>query len=185
MKLMNLVSKGLRDRKRSKVKFYEVNELPVNREGGALMSRIIGDALPQDVIDLFNKELTTVIVSTITSEGFPHAMPVHLLAAPDHKTVRMALVKAHQTTANIKDNGKAFITVLDGTDLAVGIRGKAAVVREPMEGNAAMCMIEFKVEQVKSDTTPTVIVSEGVRTQHRSAKTAEFFRVMFDELYKG
>lgn len=149
------------------------------------MSKILGDTLPPEVVELFNKELTTVIVSTITPEGFPHAMPVHLLAAPDGKTVRMALVKAHQTTANIKDNGKAFITVLDGPDLAMGIKGTARVVREPMEGNAAMCMVEFKVEQVKSDTTPTVIVTEGVRTKHRSQKTAEFFRVMFDELYKG
>jgi hypothetical protein len=149
------------------------------------MSKIIGDALPREVIELFNKELTTVIVATINPEGLPHAMPVHLLAAPDEKTVRMALVKAHQTTANIKDNGKAFITVLDGPDLAMGIRGSARVVREPMEGSAAMCMIEFKVEQIKSDTTPTVIVKEGVRTEHRSAKTTDFFRVMFDELYKG
>jgi len=149
------------------------------------MSKIIGDTLPPEVVELFNKELTTVIVSTVTPEGFPHAMPVHLLVAPDGRTVRMALVKAHQTTTNIKDNGKSFITVLDGPDLAVGIRGVARVVREPMEGNAAMCMIEFNVEQVKSDTTPTVVVTEGVRTKHRSPKTAEFFRVMFDEMYKG
>lgn len=149
------------------------------------MSKIIGDTLPQEVVELFNKELTTVVVTTITPEGFPHAMPVHLLAAPDNKTVRMALVKAHQTTANIKDNGKAFITILEGPDLAMGIKGTARVAKEPMEGNAAMCMIEFKVEQIKSDTTPTVIVMEGVRTKHRSTKTADFFRVMFDELYKG
>lgn len=149
------------------------------------MSKIIGNALPQEIVDLFNKELTTVIVSTVTDEGYPHAMPVHLLAAPDDKTIRMALVKAHQTTANIKNNGKAFITVLEGEDLAVGIKGTARVTREPMEGNGAMVMIEFKVEEIKSDTTPTVIVSDGVRTKHRSSKTADFFRTMFDELYKG
>lgn len=155
------------------------------KRGWTAMSKIIGDTLPQEIIELFNKELTTVIVSTQTPEGFPHAMPVHLLAAPDGKTVRMALVKAHQTTANIKDNGKAFITVLEGPDLAMGIKGTASVVREPMEGNAAMIMIEFRVEQIKSDTTPTVTVKEGVRTEHRTPKTAGFFRVMFDELYKG
>lgn len=52
-----------------------------------------------------------------------------------------------------------------------------------MEGNPAMCMIEFKVEEVKSDTTPTVIVTEGVRSKHRTEKTESFFRSMFDELY--
>lgn len=149
------------------------------------MSKIIGDSLPPEVVDLFNKELTTVIVSTVTEDGVPHAMPVHLLAAPNDKTIRMSLVKGHQTVANIKNNGQAFITVLEATDLAMGIRGTAKVVREPMNNNPAMCMVEFKVEQIKSDTTPTVIVTQGVRTQHRTEKTANFFRTNFDELFEA
>ncbi|TGE32216.1 pyridoxamine 5'-phosphate oxidase family protein [Desulfosporosinus sp. Sb-LF] len=149
------------------------------------MSKIIGNSLPEEIVDLFEKELTTVVVSTLTPEGFPHAMPVHLIFAPNDKTFRMALVKSHQTTTNIKNNGKAFITVLEGTDIAMGIKGTARVVREPMEGNAAMCMVEFDIEQIKSDTTPTVIVTEGINKKHRSPKTADFFRAMFDELYKG
>ena len=149
------------------------------------MSKILGNSMSQELVELFNKELTTVVLSTITEEGFPHAMPVHLMAAPDEKTVRFALVKGHKTTANIKNNANAFITVLEGPDMAMGIRGVAKVIQEPMEGNAAMSMIEFKVEEIKSDTTPTVIVNEGVRTQHRTDKTKDFFRVMFDELTKG
>lgn len=150
-----------------------------------LMSKIIGDSMPQELVEVLNKELTTVVLSTITENGLPHSMPVHLAAAPNDKTIRMALVKSHQTTANIKNNSKAFISVLEGPDIALGIRGTASVVKEPMEGNPAMCMIEFKVEEIKSDTTPTAIVSEGVRIQHRSDKTKDFFRGMFDELSKG
>ncbi|ADG82187.1 pyridoxamine 5'-phosphate oxidase family protein [Thermincola potens] len=146
------------------------------------MSKIIGDSLPPELFELFKQEATTVIVSTISEDGYPHALPVHLLTAKDNKTVRMALMKGHQTTQNIKINGKAFITVLEGPDIALGIKGTARVVREPMEGNAAMVMVEFNVEEVKSDTTPTVVVVQGVRTLHRSAKTAQFFRTMFDEL---
>jgi hypothetical protein len=150
-----------------------------------ILSKIIGSTLSQEIIELFNKELTTIILSTVTEEGLPHAMPVHLIAAPDEKTIRMALVKAHQTTANIKANSKAFITVLEGQDVALGIRGTAALVKEPMEGNSAMCMIEFKVTEIKSDTTPTVIVTDGVRSKHRTENTKDFFRSMFGELYKG
>lgn len=149
------------------------------------MSKIIGDSLPEEVVDLFKKELTTVVLSTLSPEGFPHAMPVHLIYAPNDKTLRMALVKSHQTTINIKNNDKGFITVLEGTDIAMGIKGTARVVKEPMEGNAAMCMVEFNIEQIKSDTTPTVIVTEGINKKHRSPKTTDFFRAMFDELYKG
>ncbi|MBI6872358.1 pyridoxamine 5'-phosphate oxidase family protein [Clostridium aciditolerans] len=149
------------------------------------MSKIIGTSMSKEIVELFNKELTTIILSTVTNEGFPHALPVHLIAAPDDKTVRVALMSIHKTTENIKDNGKAFITVSEGTDIAVGIKGTAKVVREPMEGNSAMCMIEFKVEEIKSDTTPTVIVTDGIRSKHRTDKTKHFFRAMFDELYRG
>lgn len=141
--------------------------------------------MSKELVQLFNKELTTIILSTVTSEGFPHAMSVHLISAPDDKTVRMALASKHKTTENIKDNGKAFITVLEGTDIAVSMKGAAKVIREPMEGNSAMAMIEFKVEEIKSDTTPTVIVTDGVRSKHRTDKTKDFFRAMFDELNKG
>lgn len=149
------------------------------------MSKILGSILPKEVVELFNKELTTVILSTVTEKGEPHAMPVHLMVAPDDKTIRLALVKVHKTTENIKQNSKAFITVLEGSDIAIGIKGSARITREPMEGNAAMCMVEFKVEEIKSDTTPTVIVNNGVRSEHRTEKTKNFFREMFDELYKG
>jgi len=147
------------------------------------MSKILGNTLPPEVKDLFNRETTSVVLSTLTPEGYPHAMPVHLLCAPDEKTILMALVKNHQSTLNIKDNGKAMITALDGEDIAVGIKGAAKVVKEPMDANKAMVAIEFQVQEVKSDTTPTVIVTQGVRFKHRSEKTSDFFRTCFDELY--
>ena len=146
------------------------------------MSRIIGETLPTEAAELFDKEITTAVVSTVTEDGTPHAMPVHLLVAKDSKTICMALVKGHKTVENIKTNGLVFITVMDGPDIAMGIKGTAQVIREPMAGNAAMSMIEVIIEEVKSDTTPTGIVEQGVRMKHRSDKTAAFFRAMFDEL---
>ncbi len=146
------------------------------------MSKIIGDCLPQVVIDLFDREITTAVLSTITEDGNPHAMPVHLLKALDENTIRFALVKNHQTTLNIKHNGKVILTVLDGHDIALGIKGDAKVVKEPMDGNKAMVLVEMIVSEIKSDTTPTVIVTSGVRAEHRTDKTAAFFRAMFDEL---
>lgn len=148
------------------------------------MSKFIGNELSEEVVELFNKELTTVILSTVTAEGFPHAMPVHLMVATDNKTIKLALMKMHKTTENIKQNSSAFISVIEGPDIAISIKGSARVVKEPMEGNAAMSMVEFIVEEVKSDTTPTVIVTEGIRSKHRTDKTKDFFRVMFDELCK-
>ena len=149
------------------------------------MSKIIGNSLTQELIGLFNQKLTTVVMATITPEGYPHSMPVHLMAASDNKTIYMALVKAHQTVANIRANGKAAISVLEGPDISLTILGTAKVVKETMAGSSVMCMIEFQVTEIKSDTTPTLIVTEGVRCKHRTEKTAEFFKAMFNELNQG
>lgn len=149
------------------------------------MSKIIGDSLSKELIDLFNKESVTVVMSTVTPEGNPHSMPVHLMAASDEKTIYIALVSAHQTVSNIKENGKAVISVLEGQDISLSFIGDVKVVKEPMEGSSVMCMVEFKVVEIKSDTTPTLIVTEGVRFKHRTDKTKDFFRAMFNELKQG
>lgn len=146
------------------------------------MSKIIGTSLTQDLVELFNKRLTTVIVSTVSEDGYPHAMPVHLLTAIDDKTLRMALMKSHETVQNLKQNEKMFVTVADGPDIAVGIKGTAKVIKDSMEENGSMCMIQFSVEELKSDTTPTVIVLQGIHTVHRTNKTEQFFNLMFEEL---
>ncbi|MCF8010263.1 MAG: DUF447 family protein [Clostridiales bacterium] len=148
------------------------------------MSKILGDRLPQEVVDLFNAKVTTVVLTTVTAENEPHAMPIHVVCAPNDKTVLMALLKNHQSTENIKNNSSAMITVMDGEDIAAGIKGTAKIAREPMEANKAMVIIEFTVKEVKSDTTPTVIVTQGVRFKHRSEKTEGFLNSAFNELYQ-
>jgi len=146
------------------------------------VSKILGDTLPKEVIDLFTEEITTVVVSTVTKDGKPHALPVGLIQAKDNKTIRMGLMKGHQSTENIKQNGYALITIMDAPDIAIGIKGFAQVIKEPMNGSSAMSLVEFKVEQVKSDTTPTVTIEQGIRIKPRSEKSAIFLRTMFDEL---
>ncbi len=146
------------------------------------MSQTLGNKLPPEVINLFNRELTTVVVSTIAPDGTPHALPIGLIKAVDAQTIRMGFMKGHLSVANIKQNPAAFITVMDDPDIAIGVRGKATVIREPMRANPAMCLIEFKVAEVKSDTTPTAAVYQGVRYRPRTDKGAAFLRDMFDEL---
>lgn len=146
------------------------------------MSKILGNTLPQEIIDLFDQEVTTVILSTLTAEGHPHALPIGLVYATDNQTIRMGLMKGHLSVENIKNDNRAFISVMDAPDLAVGIKGTAQIVKEPMEASPAMVMVEFKVTEVKSDTTPTAAVVQGLRYQSRTDKGADFLRAMFDEI---
>lgn len=147
------------------------------------MSKILGNKLPPAVKKLLNREAASVVLSTVTAGGWPHAMPVHLLCAPSEQIILISLMKAHQSTQNIRDNGKAMITILESDDIAVGIKGMAKITREPMHANKAMALIEFEIIEIKSDTTPTVVVTQGVQFKHRTEKTSAFFRSCFDELY--
>lgn len=146
------------------------------------MSKILGKELSNEVVELLNKELTTVILATITDEGFPHSMPVHLVIASNNKTLKMAIVRGHKTSENIRKNNRAVITVIDGPDIAISIKGSAKIAKEYMECNPDMCIAEFIVDEVKSDATPTVIITEGIRGKHRDDSIKGFFRMVFDEL---
>ena len=149
------------------------------------MSKVLGNQLPSEVLELLNQGKITAVLSSVTAQGNPHAMPLHLMVAPDEKTIRVALLRNHQTVENLTADGRAFLTLIEGEDMAYGIRCRAELVRDPMKGSKAMCMFRLEVEEVKSDTTATVIVIEGVKIKHRSPKSTEFFKGTFDELHKG
>lgn len=149
------------------------------------MSKVIGNQLTSEIMELLNQGKTTAVLSSVTEQGNPHAMPLHLMVAPDEKTIRVALLRNHQTVENLRADGRAFLTLMEGEDMAYGIQCRAGLVRDPMKGSKAMCMFQLEVEEVKSDTTATVRVTEGVKIKHRSPKTTEFFKGMFDELRKG
>ncbi|UNC92916.1 pyridoxamine 5'-phosphate oxidase family protein [Candidatus Contubernalis alkaliaceticus] len=146
------------------------------------MSKVLGNYLPSEVVDMLNQGRTTAVLSSLTEQGNPHAMPVHLMAAPNERTIFAALLRNHQTVKNIIVNGRAFLTLMEGSDMAYGIQCGASLIRDPMKASKAMCMLKLEVKEVKSDTTPTVIVVEGIKIKHRSLKTTEFLEAIFDEL---
>ena len=149
------------------------------------MSKVIGNQMTSEIMELLNQGKTTAVLSSVTEQGNPHAMPLHLMVAPDEKTIRIALLRNHQTVENLTADGRAFLTLMEGEDMAYGIRCRAGLVRDPMKGSKAMCMFHLEVEEVKSDTTATVILIEGVKIKYRSPKSTEFFKGMFDELRNG
>lgn len=146
------------------------------------MSKILESTMTKEIRDLLNSKNVTVVLATISEDNYPNTTPIHLITAPSEKKIRIALGKMHQSYLNIKANGKIMISMLESNDMALSIKGNARIVKDPMDGNKNMAMVEIDVQEIKSDTTPTVIVVEGIKIKHRTAKTAEFFRLMFEEL---
>lgn len=82
--------------------------------------------------------------------------------------------KSRTTTDNLRNNGRLIIEILDKNDLAVGIRGDAEVLKEPMDFNEAMTLWEMEVEEVKLDTSPVAKVLDGITKEPRSERGRKF-----------
>ncbi|AXV06667.1 hypothetical protein DVS28_a1982 [Euzebya pacifica] len=75
----------------------------------------------------------------------------------DERTLRFAAFSNGRTLANIRRDGRVFLETL-GDDLVVGIRGLAAIVKEPMDASAYpphhYAMVQIDVLHVKMDNPP-------------------------------
>jgi len=94
---------------------------------------ILGNELPQEAFDLLNKEITTVVIATVDKDGFPHTAPFHWIVAKDKKTLRVGINPRHKTYENIKRDGKVMVCVIDEENIAIGIKGRAQVIKAKME----------------------------------------------------
>ena len=146
------------------------------------MSKILGDQLNREMADLLNAEAVNAVLATNSPDGYPHTTPLYLIKAKSPGVMRICLAKAHQAAENLNKDGRLMISVMFENDVAYSIKGKAAMWRETMNGNKYMCAYEVAVEEIKSDTTPTVMVASGVKTKYRSEKTEQFFKAMFAEI---
>jgi hypothetical protein len=147
------------------------------------MSKIFGDSLPPEALAILKDRLTTTVVATVSPDGFPNTTPIHLLTAKDPKTLLMAMAKRHRGTHNIKENGHVMVCFCEQGDVNVSIKGTAKVVKEPMDCNSAMCVVQVDITEVKDDSTHSRTTT-GIRYQCMSPKSVEFIAGVVDELEK-
>jgi hypothetical protein len=145
------------------------------------MSRILGNRLPANALAQLRAKESTAILATNNPSGYPHTMPVHLMFAPDERTILVALRLGHQSVENIRCDGRVVLCLCEHDDLNVSIRGDAAVVRGPALSNRNMCIVKIDVSDVKDDSTHSETVS-GIRYRCRTGAGTQFIARMFEEL---
>ncbi len=147
------------------------------------MSKDLGNSLTEEMRRLLDSERVNAVLATLTDgSAWPHTTPLYLIKTKNAQQIFFALASGHQASANLVSNGKAMLSVMAENDQAFSIQLRVSEFRHAMEGNGAMSAFLGDVLAIKSDTTPTVTVEAGVKTQYRSGKTEAFFRMMFDEL---
>jgi len=144
--------------------------------------KILGSELSREAFNLLNSEITTVVIATVDEDGCPRASPFHWIVAKDKKTLRVAVNPRHVTYENIKRDGRVMVCVLDQGNIAIGIKGRAQVVKEDIESVPwLITMVEIKIHEVKSDALAWVPITHGVRFE-TTKQVKDLDRKAFDEL---
>ena len=111
--------------------------------------------LPEEVFQVLHKADRAInpigIVATVDPDGTPRTAPFGSLRAVTPKLLRFCSNRHHDTYANLCRDGRVMVALLAPPNIAVGIRGRARVVKEQMDVAEYSAVLEIDVEEVKND----------------------------------
>lgn len=145
------------------------------------MSKYLGKLLDDAAMKQLNARESSVVVATVSEDGYPNTTPVHLIIAKDSQTLLFALGLGHQATANIRINPKIMISLCEKNDLNISMKCNAVILREKVACNPGMCVVEARIEAIKDDSTHSRTIS-GIRYECKTDRGAKFIQDVFNEL---
>ena len=111
--------------------------------------------LPEEVFQVLHKADRAInpigIVATVDPDGTPRTAPFGSLRAVTPKLLRFCSNRHHDTYANLCRDDRVMVALLAPPNIAVGIRGRARVVKEQMDVAEYSAVLEIDVEEVKND----------------------------------
>lgn len=112
------------------------------------------------MINILNSKFLAAMLATTDDDGFPRIAPVSLFSVRDSKTILMAMQANCRSAQNIKRSGMVMLSLCEEGDLAVGIKGRAGMVRE-MNSFKGGAIFAIEVLEVKDDSAVDVEVVKG------------------------
>jgi hypothetical protein len=148
------------------------------------MSVLIGTELNSSLRYLFDRRNCTAILATIDKDNHPHTAPYNGIVACDPKHLRIAICKDHKSYTNIVQSAHVALAVLEEGDVAVCIKGIALVVRNYMDFDCNMAIIEIEINEIRKNNSTNFLVTQGIRTKYRNERSLLDFRKLISELNK-
>jgi len=141
------------------------------------MSKVLGNSLNDDLSRRLNGEHLekyaekVILLTTVDEQGRPHSAMLSYLevVASDDRNIRMATYKDSSTTANMRRNGKATISIIDER-VAYYIKGSVSELSKEMVCAPQNSKLNLRIEEVRADAAngefePGAYVSSGVTYQ--------------------
>jgi flavin reductase (DIM6/NTAB) family NADH-FMN oxidoreductase RutF len=103
-----------------------------------------------------------VIVATVDPDGAPRTAPFGSLRAVTPGLLRLVCMHYHDTYANLRRDGRVMVALLAPPNIAVSVRGRARVVKEQMDADEKIAIVEIDVEEVKNDMMRRGVIESTV-----------------------
>ncbi|NPV71184.1 MAG: hypothetical protein HPY55_11175 [Firmicutes bacterium] len=146
------------------------------------MSQSLDPPLPESLVHLIKTKTATCTLATVGEDGRPNTAPIHIVTAPNERTLLMGIGRIHDTLRNIRMNPWVSASFMGEGDVAFSVKGRATITADRMASSEALAMVAIEVTEVKSDTAPSVLVEQGVKIRYRSDRAAAFVTNAFREL---
>lgn len=141
--------------------------------------------LPEDVFTVLQKPDRAInpitIVATVDLDGTPRTAPFGSLRAATPRLLRLACLRVHDTYANLCRDGRVAVALLAPPDIAVSITGRARVVKETVDANEHIAILEIDVEEVKNDMMRRGAIESAIQFSV-PADLADFYMTLIDEV---
>ena len=141
------------------------------------------DELPAAVISALLRPVGEVvaIVATVDADGSPRTAAFgSVRPIPPHQ-LRFGCKRTHGTFANVVRDGRVMVALFASPDIAIGIRGRARVLKEELDCWPGDAAIAIDVSKVKNDALQMAPVASGI-TYSVSPDVGVRIQQYFDEL---
>jgi len=122
------------------------------------------DELPAAVISALRRPVGEVVavVATVDADGSPRTAAFGSVRPLTGHELRFGCNRTHATFANVIRDGRVMVALFASPDVAVGIRGRARVLKEQLDCWPGDAAIAIEVTKVKNDALPMAPVGSGI-----------------------
>ena len=120
-------------------------------------------------------------MATVDPDGTPRTAPFGSLRAAMPRLLRLACLRYHDTYVNLCRDGRVAVALLAPPDIAVSITGRARVVKDRVDANEQIAILEIDVKEVKNDMMRRGAIESTIQFSVPE-DLADFYMTLIDEV---
>lgn len=146
------------------------------------MAKHVGIKLPDDLLEVLNKQKAVAVLATFSERGLPHTTPIQCIYPKGSESLLISIHKEHEGYHNLVWQKKVMLSFLAEGNVAYSVLGRAGVVRAPSKVHPLMNVVRIDIIDIKSDRSILTRIDSGVQWSYTSLEAEELIQCLFKEL---